>query len=409
MHDVWQPLLAPAEAESALDAVDAIVTALANPTERTRECAHDVALLHAYWADARGEEIGWRRASLFLGQAAEWIAGEQVRPGLIGGFAGVAWVFEHLCEQGDVDGNRDVDATIVRLLGRRSWSAELDLISGLVGFGVYGLARLDAPSGSDIVRAVVSHLEALAQHDRRGASWYTPAAHLLGPARREFPHGRYDLGMAHGAAGIVALLARIKVAGIEVARTSSLLDEAVRWLLSHELAGKASRFASFHTTSGADVPARAAWCYGDPGIALAVWSAANALRRTTWLEAARRIAGAAAQRRAPDAGVVDAALCHGAAGLGHVFHRLYRTSRDEAHRQAALHWFRECLGSRRPGVGIAGFQTFAPAEDGTPQWIDQPSLVGGAAGIGLALIAAATALTPRWDELMLMGVVVNGE
>ena len=38
-------------------------------------------------------------------------------------------------------------------------------------------------------------------------------------------------------------------------------------------------------------------------------------------------------------------------------------------------------------------------------WIAEPSFLTGAAGIALALLAAATPREPRWDELLLVSPV----
>ena len=90
------------------------------------------------------------------------------------------------------------------------------------------------------------------------------------------------------------------------------------------------------------------------------------------------------------AGVHDAWLCHGAAGLGHVFHRLYRASGDEELARAARAWFARCV-TRLEGeerVGGAG-------------WLDGP---GGAA---LALLAATGDAGASWDRALLLSARPN--
>jgi hypothetical protein len=58
---------------------------------------------------------------------------------------------------------------------------------------------------------------------------------------------------------------------------------------------------------------------------------------------------------------------------------------------------------RRPGKGIAGFQSYYPAaEPGAGVlWVDDASFLTGAEGIGLALLAAISPLEPAWDRLLL--------
>ena len=97
----------------------------------------------------------------------------------------------------------------------------------------------------------------------------------------------------------------------------------------------------------------------------------------------------------------DAALCHGAAGNAHIFHRLHRRTGDDCFRQAALSWIDDVLAYRKPGVGVGGFQTWAEV-DGGQGFVDDASFLGGSAGIGLALLAAITDTDPAWDRLLLL-------
>ncbi len=68
--------------------------------------------------------------------------------------------------------------------------------------------------------------------------------------------------------------------------------------------------------------ARLAWCYGDPGIAASLMAAAGAAGRPDWYRVAVDVACRAAARDLALAGVKDSGICHGAAGLAHIFNRL---------------------------------------------------------------------------------------
>jgi hypothetical protein len=95
---------------------------------------------------------------------------------------------------------------------------------------------------------------------------------------------------------------------------------------------------------------------------------------------------------------MDAGLCHGACGLGHLFNRIYQSSRDEALADAARFWFKEVLRMRRPGRGVGGYEAWEPDRG----WIADPSFLTGAAGIALALLAATTSKEPEWDRALLV-------
>jgi hypothetical protein len=54
---------------------------------------------------------------------------------------------------------------------------------------------------------------------------------------------------------------------------------------------------------------------------------------------------------------------------------------------------------RAPGMGAGGFSPVDPA--GRPRGADL-SFLGGASGIGLVLLGAATGVDPLWDRLLLL-------
>ncbi len=57
-------------------------------------------------------------------------------------------------------------------------------------------------------------------------------------------------------------------------------------------------------------------------------------------------------------GCVDAGLCHGAAGVAHIYNRFWQWTGDDLFGAAARRWFAEVLAMRRPDSGIAGFRSY---------------------------------------------------
>ena len=101
-------------------------------------------------------------------------------------------------------------------------------------------------------------------------------------------------------------------------------------------------------------------------------------------------------------GVVDAGLCHGAAGLGHIFNRMYQATGETWLLKAATFWFKRTLDLRLPGEGVAGFLCYWRDDNKKPQWIEEVGLLQGAAGIALTLLSAATSIEPKWDRILLV-------
>jgi lantibiotic biosynthesis protein len=364
-------------------------------------------LLLAYLArtgvmpEARGQ------AAQLFDRAVRALPRTHLEPWLLKGFTGLAWLNQHLAalEIGSAYGNGDIDRALLRLLARR-WNGHFDLLYGLVGLGIYGLERLPRPEAREIVVRVVDQLDRQAERRKGFVTWLTPPGEIAFT-----PRGSYSLGMAHGVPAVIGFLARAHEAGVARRRVRALVDGAVASLRAQRLPlGSGSSFPPWTYPGGAPGPSRAAWCYGDPCIAAALYRAGQALGRPGWTRAALFLMRRTATRSQASSGVRDATLCHGAVGLAHQLNRFWQTTGDQRFANTARRWYRRALDYRRRGRGVAGFERFgmlhAIAEPtggaGRARWSADPGFLTGAAGIGLALLAAATPVEPAWDRLLLL-------
>ncbi len=427
---LWRPLLEGDLADQAWEAVNAIAQALeawspgGDPGASIGGGTAGVALFHGYLAKAMDVEAEHHaeRAEQLLEEAIEALATTPLRPSLYSGFTGIAWTVEHLSrllgeeEQDDQvasgaedeDMNEEIDEALLTALGRSSWSGDYDLISGLVGFGVYALERVPRPSAVRCLEAIIDHLDESAEKNGQEVTWFTPPEMLPSLNREHSPHGHYNLGVAHGVPGVIALLADACRLGIREERARPLLEGAVRWLVSQPLTEQ--RGACYPSWVGPGIerrPSRLAWCYGDPGIAATLLYAARAVgavEMEEWESAALKIASHAARAEPEDAGVRDAGLCHGAFGLAHLYNRIHQAGGGELFAEAARVWYRLGLEMRKPDGGIGGFAAWRPGLNTEPGWEADPGFLTGAAGIGLALLAALTPVEPEWDRLLQVAI-----
>jgi lantibiotic modifying enzyme len=407
----WRAILDGLLRERALDSVRSIVSALDHDSRRPATHLAEQALLHAYLGFAQCGDNHFDRSGQLLEQAIDGLATAPLRPTLYGGFVGIAWVVEHLQNHPltasetetteEMDPNEQVDEVLREHLNNSPWRETYDLISGLVGIGVYASERMPRPVARDCLAAVVDRLEDLARPMDGGVAWWTPPEQLTPEARREDPAGHANLGVAHGVPGAIAVLARAYADGVSTEKASSLLARAVPWLLAQKLAGSESYFGYNALSRQQTRPARSGWCYGDPGIAAALLCAARWTGDGKLEQQAREIALGSVRRPHQHAGVVDAPLCHGATGLAHLYNRIYQGTGDETFLEGARSWFLRALEMQRAGKGMGGYSAYRPHEGG---WVDDPSFLSGATGVALALLAAATPVEPSWDRLLLASV-----
>jgi lantibiotic modifying enzyme len=411
----WRPILPGTAAQQALQAVDAIAESLTSvtslPGERDPSLSKGqagLALFYTWLAQTRSmpqaDVLAWR----CLDQAIEAMSTKAMNASLWGGFTGVAWAAD-LMRRLDLDaedGSEAVDDALLRLLSRADpWSAPYDLVVGLTGLGVYALQRYPRPVAIECLRRVIERLHGCAQQDEHGLYWWTPPAEIHHESRKQYPSGRADLGVAHGVAGVIALLGGLCGAGVEEATARPLLEGAVRWLLAHSMPTEAGPAFPIWVAPGLQPwPARCAWCYGDPGIAAALLMAARGVGDVGWEQAAVALACRAAERPTSQTGVVNAGFCHGAAGLAHIYNRMYQATGEPKLRRAALYWLERTLGFYRlardkEGSWVQGSWDPGQRELWTWTGID---VVDGAAGVALVLLAAATSVEPAWDRMFLV-------
>ena len=401
----WQPILAGDARDAALGVVADVVATLDRLPDEDPSLLGlaGQAVLLAYVEHADVGIPTTRRATELLERALEH-SQRYGTVGLWGGLADLGFVLAHFVDDHFPRGPLDtVEQAILAALQEPAIPFGIDLIDGLSGLGVLALEHLErdpiAKAAQEISRRVLDGLQALAVTGETGLVWIGKS-YLHEPA--SIAEGFFNLGLAHGTPGVVALLARYLAAGIEPERTAAMLEGAMSGLLAAAPQMPNGRYPAKVRPTGREPPARQAWCYGDPGVATAIIAAAHVAGREEWrLEGAELIA-TMLERPFESSGVVDFGLCHGSAGLAHICNRLFQATGDETLAVGARSWIMRALAMRRPGEGIAGFLAYTPHL--RERWSPDASLLTGAVGLALALLAAATDIEPAWDRVLLLDV-----
>ncbi len=328
---------------------------------------------------------------------------------LFEGFSGTAWALEILhrdfFDPSDEDLNRISDKALVLNLRGPAPIEDFDLVRGLTGIGTYALERMDHLFGPVLFDEVIRALERHSERAADGITWHRRPELLPAWQQKLTPKGHYNLGMAHGNAGIIALLASAKIRRVAHPGILPMLEGAVEWLIAKGCAtpqaGSYGEVISkgndeFHSSKG-----RIAWCYGDLGVAISLFLAAKACGREDLEEEGARLSLEIARRTANYSSVGDACMCHGWAGNGHMLNRIYQTSGLEEVGESARIWYRRAL-EYCQAAEYGGATHFSPKEPDDPRPYE-PSfgILEGAAGVGLAFLAAISPQEPIWDRMFL--------
>ncbi|GAA4929371.1 lanthionine synthetase LanC family protein [Streptomyces coeruleoprunus] len=283
---------------------------------------------------------------------------------------------------------------LVEGAGARRWRregvrlADYDLITGPSGM-LLALCAVggDVPAGPRL-EPFTAQLGALCDGDDLGrlrTDGYTAHPHL------SWLQGRINTGMGHGVAGLVAALtAALRRTGPEPT-TAAALGRAAGWLAGQSYVDERGlRTWPGAATAGPPPPVaapRQAWCYGTPGVAWALWDAADVLGDRAAAEAAADAFTTVAERYdegfhlSGDRPGDLLGLCHGAAGvlaLAEAFERYARLPAAGALRARLVRRLED-------GLGRAGVRE---------GW--GPDLLTGAAGALAGLLTAGYGGSRAW-------------
>ena len=321
------------------------------------------------------------------------------------GLAGIGWTFEYLEQKKIItwDTNillEDFDSALSNVLEFEMKKGNYDFLHGALGIVLYFISRMQKKENLlPILQKFIVQLDELGEKSSSGSMKW------ISEIDSEKQKRGYNISLSHGISSIAVILSKLyAIKGIDREVVSNLLQGCVNYILEQEIDKNkyGSCFPSFALESTELLHgSRLAWCYGDLGIAMALWQAGVALQNETWKNKAMEVLLFAAEKRKDleKNFVIDAGLCHGAAGIGHIFYRTWWNTRLPEFKKAADYWFEQTLKMAKFDDGLAGYKAWLPH---VKKWVNVHGLLEGIAGIGLALMTYYYEIEPAWDECLLL-------
>jgi hypothetical protein len=331
-----------------------------------------------------------------------------VYPALYGGLAGVGWGLDHVTRLiGDEIDLDDLDDWLVTAIDRGA-VRDHELIGGLAGLGFYGIERAHCEGGRRLVTAVIQKLESQARVTLDGVSWYKDVEFIPEWQRESTPNGSFNLGLSHGMPGAISLLADALRKNVCADLAAHLLDQSVPWLIKqyHHIGSR------WHISANREFPpgerSRLAWCYNELGTTMPILTAADVMQRHDWRVFAEDVMHSLELISLKDSGIYesgtqhDPGLCHGIAGVAHLFAHAARLLDDDSLAATARGWMTTLLDARSRQHGVAGFPGFGIPDKVTNirPITNDPGFLEGATGVGLVLLAALADEAPGWNRIL---------
>ncbi|MGW3634340.1 lanthionine synthetase C family protein [Streptomyces sp. NPDC005122] len=277
-----------------------------------------------------------------------------------------------------------------------------EVLGGLAGLGRHLLA--DGPRHRDALSTVLRSLVRLAEpvpaQGTELPGWWHGGDGPVGPVR---------LGMAHGIAGPLALLALADRLGRGVPGARDAVDRMVQWLLHWRQYDEAGPFWPAEVSLREQLAGgleqqpriRAGWCHGSAGIARALQLAGLAHGRPDWSQVGLDALDGVLARTLGPAPLANTGLCHGWAGLLRIAQLMARDAATDAFDDRLDAVADAILRRFRPDTPF-GFALDAPDEVHLAR--DRAGFLEGAAGTALALHAHLRRADPAtgWDTALLI-------
>ena len=206
------------------------------------------------------------------------------------GYAGILYLFHWLQEKKfiglDLSDSEEIIESYMINQARNCMSVnDYDYLHGSLGVALYFLRK---KPNHPFLNEFVEHLAHTAEKDslNHTVKWKTP----VGKDRIY----DYYISLSHGMASIILFLSRLLQSGkcISSGKCITLLEGCMNYILLQEI--DSTQYGSYFPnksleSSPSPMQSRLAWCFGDSGIAWALWQAGKVIHNQQWQDKAIEI------------------------------------------------------------------------------------------------------------------------
>ncbi|MEQ1746296.1 MAG: lanthionine synthetase C family protein, partial [Saprospiraceae bacterium] len=318
-----------------------------------------------------------------------------------GGLTGIFWAIEHFIELGYLEENtrkslQPFDKHLAEKMLEDMTKGGFDFMHNALGIAFYLLKRRKHNPRLDayLVKCVKALSDCALQADGGSLKWLS----LLNSTTGETGP---NICLSHGMSSIAIMLTKFIEHGIAKELSADLLHRTVSYILAQEI--DSAQYLSYFPSMSLEKPnlstltSRMAWCYGDLGVGLALCRAGKTTGIPSWSEKGMEVLTFSCSRKEQ---FQDAGICHGTAGVAHIFQRIFHDTGLPVFKDTAAYWYKQTLTMGNNPVGLAGYLPYFVNE--AVHLTQARGFLVGISGIGLSLLHAVSDTPPNWDECLLL-------
>lgn len=319
-----------------------------------------------------------------------------------GGVSGFGWLICYLSDKKLIDIDEDyfkeLDEILRGHLRLANDNKAFDQMHGMLSIALYFLKR----NLKDDLKYVLNVLGENMEYDNNEVRWLT--SNLLTPPN-------YNFGLAHGVAGVLYFLGKCFHLNVECDLCRKIGDGIIQFYNNNEQSLIESKSyypyyiykSNYQKELSLSVKSRLSWCYGDLSVLMtvynyAVWTDNVDLRKTT----VDKLINSTQRKNWRDVCAFDAQFCHGAAGIAHMYNRMYHNTGCSEFKNATIYWMKAAIemGKSERADSVAGYLFLTDKKEIT--WEGCEQLLEGACGVGLSFLSVLDDNLIDWDECMML-------
>ena len=314
------------------------------------------------------------------------------------GIAGIGWAIEHLANEGFIEmENTNIlegfDNFLFNILKSDIKHGNYDYLHGAIGTALY-FSNTGNKKKKSIISDFLEELDKNAVKENGSVKWTSVTNSDKGIEG-------VNMGLSHGMASIIAFLAINLKKGICLEKSELLLSGAVNFMFDQQqdLNKYMSYFPNNVEPGLEGENSRMAWCYGDPGIAWALYLAGLSSQNEEIKNKAVEILLHSAKRKNHEKNMIfDAGICHGTAGLALIFMQAWRYTGIDTFMDTAKYWIECSLKMNNHENSYAGYSVW----HGDKGWNPEAGILEGISGIGMMLMEVLSEDEGPWLQSILL-------
>jgi lantibiotic biosynthesis protein len=284
---------------------------------------------------------------------------------------------------------------------------QYDLISGMSGIIPY-LIQSTAPRSfvQQLCKNLLKVTENISFENYSIPGWYVPVN-----IQSSQPYGVFDAGMAHGITGCLNALTKAFKQGHVVENHRKGIQKIVLWLqnIKQDVAGVESVWPgtlAFNPNKPNQMELQAdyyrdSWCYGSPGIAIALLQTAIVLEDHALYQYSNQALIDCTRRIKTQSNLQCISFCHGWAGLLTIFYQAYLMTKNLNFLESSYEIAKMIINRWNKSFAF-GFKCLATLPQTSEEiFIDNAGMLDGVTGTALSLLNLGSKEARPWIQIFI--------